>query len=110
MSEDELEISSHSFAKTLRTRVGPGPEKNNQTQNEASAEDAGAGEGADYNVAPNVREAFDFAQMWQIPAESTHASSPREAATSAEDLDKALKAVTASQKQEFPCKGREYQA
>ena len=96
MSDDELEVSSHNFAKILRACMGAGPAKNMQTQNDVSAEDAGARDGDNDNVAPGVREAFDFAhEMWQIPAGSKDEVSPPEAAMSAEDLDNALAAATA---------------
>ena len=69
MSDDELEVSSHNFAKILRTRMGAGLAKSMQTQSDVGAEDAGAREGDNDNVAPSVRKAFDFAhEMWQILA------------------------------------------
>ena len=101
MSDDELVVSSNNFAKILKTRMGAGPEKNKQAQNDVSAEGEGNGEGDDHSVAPNVRQAFNFAHdMWQIPAESMDEVSPLEATISAEDLEKALAAASASQKQD----------
>jgi primosomal protein N' len=102
MSDDELEVNSNNFGKILKTRMGAGPEKNNHAQTGVNIEGADNVEGDDYNVAANVREAFDFAHgMWQIPAESNEDMSPAEATVSAEDLEKALTAATASQKQDF---------
>ena len=102
MSDDELEVNSNNFGKILKTRMGAGPEKNNHAQTGVSIEGADNVEGDEYNVAANVREAFDFAHgMWQIPAESNEDMSPAEATVSAEDLEKALTAATASQKQDF---------
>jgi hypothetical protein len=101
MSDDELEVSSHNFANILKTRMGAGPEKNTTAQTDFSAEGVGNITGDDLDVAPTVREAFAFAHgMWDIPPESSDAVSPPEAATSPEDLERALAAATASQKQD----------
>ena len=98
ISDDELVVGRHNFAKVVKTRMGAG-KQGAASSNDIDGENTELTEGQ----APEAtKEAFDLAlRMWAVPSLKGKVSREGEVVIDEQQLKVALAAAASSQKQEF---------